>query len=205
MSEHPVLAERRALCALFRELGPDAPTLCEGWRTRDLAAHLWAREHRPDVGPGLVAGGPFARHTARVEARVAERPYDDTVAALEAGPTWFWPGRWSPSFDVHEWFVHHEDVRRADGRGPRDLGAFDAVVWDALGRWGRMMTRSLDSAVVLATPDGRSRTARAGDGTVTMTGAPGELLLALFGRAAEVEVNGDEAAVAAFEAASFGI
>src|SRR5205823_4475644 len=27
--------ERRALSALFEELGPDAPTLCEGWTTRD--------------------------------------------------------------------------------------------------------------------------------------------------------------------------
>ena len=47
-------AERHALCDLLIEVGPDAPTLCEGWSTFDLAAHLVVRERRPDRGPGLV-------------------------------------------------------------------------------------------------------------------------------------------------------
>ena len=37
-----------ALCDLFEEVGPDAPTLCGDWTTRDLAAHLVMRERRPD-------------------------------------------------------------------------------------------------------------------------------------------------------------
>jgi hypothetical protein len=37
--------ERLELCDLLLELGPDAPTLCEGWTTADLAAHLVLREH----------------------------------------------------------------------------------------------------------------------------------------------------------------
>ena len=41
--------ERADLCDLFRAVGPDAPTLCEGWTTRDLAAHLVVRERRPDA------------------------------------------------------------------------------------------------------------------------------------------------------------
>ncbi len=49
--------ERRALCALLDETGPDAPTLCEGWTTGDLAAHLVLRERRPDAAAG-VAGRP---------------------------------------------------------------------------------------------------------------------------------------------------
>jgi hypothetical protein len=32
--------ERQTLCDLLADLGPDAPTLCEGWTTLDLAAHL---------------------------------------------------------------------------------------------------------------------------------------------------------------------
>ena len=32
--------ERSALVASLRDAGPDAPTLCAGWTTRDLAAHL---------------------------------------------------------------------------------------------------------------------------------------------------------------------
>src|SRR5258708_22606003 len=57
--------ERAALCALLKETGPDAPTLCEGWRTNDLAAHLVLRERRPDAAAGLM-GGPLAGHTRRV-------------------------------------------------------------------------------------------------------------------------------------------
>ena len=40
-------AERLALADLMAEVGPDAPTLCGGWTTRDLAAHLLLRERRP--------------------------------------------------------------------------------------------------------------------------------------------------------------
>ena len=39
--------ERAALAALLHETGPDGPTLCEGWQTRDLVAHLVLRERRP--------------------------------------------------------------------------------------------------------------------------------------------------------------
>ena len=45
--------ERLALCALLDETGPDAPTLCEGWTTGDLAAHLVLRERRPDAAAGV--------------------------------------------------------------------------------------------------------------------------------------------------------
>ena len=34
-----VQRERDALVELVRAVGPDAPTLCEGWTTRDLLAH----------------------------------------------------------------------------------------------------------------------------------------------------------------------
>nr|BFF25281.1 hypothetical protein GCM10025732_32460 [Glycomyces mayteni] len=37
--------ERRDLCELLAEVGPDAPTMCEGWTALDLAAHLVLREH----------------------------------------------------------------------------------------------------------------------------------------------------------------
>src|SRR5262245_9679824 len=39
--------ERAALCDLLDRVGPDRPTLCEGWTTNDLAAHLWVRESDP--------------------------------------------------------------------------------------------------------------------------------------------------------------
>ena len=83
--------ERQVLCDLLSEVGPDARTLCAGWRTRHLAAHLVLRERRPDVGPGLVLGGSFARHTARVTERLAGRSEWDRLVGrlscqLRAGP-----------------------------------------------------------------------------------------------------------------------
>jgi uncharacterized protein (TIGR03083 family) len=54
--------ERTALCDLLTELGPDQPTLCAGWQTGDLAAHLVLREHRPDAGAGVL-GGPLSGYT----------------------------------------------------------------------------------------------------------------------------------------------
>ena len=77
--------ERLALCALLDETGPDAPTLCEGWTTGDLAAHLVLRERRPDAAAG-VAGGPLAGYTARVQQRLKERiPFPDLVRMIGSG------------------------------------------------------------------------------------------------------------------------
>src|SRR5437764_886442 len=108
--------ERRALCALLDEIGPDAPTLCEGWTTLDLAAHLVLREHRPDAGLGLL-GGPLARYTAHVQSKIAGRvPYARLVQIIRDGPTRFSmfaiPGM-DERANLVEYFVHYEDVRRA--------------------------------------------------------------------------------------------
>ena len=46
--------ERLLLADLLETAGPDAPTLCEGWQTRDLAAHVVVRERRPDAVGGLL-------------------------------------------------------------------------------------------------------------------------------------------------------
>ncbi len=204
---HPILQERADLCALFAEVGPDAPTWCGEWTTHDLAAHLRMREHRLDAGPGLVAGGVFARHTERVQKKTARRPYDALVADLRSGPPVQWPGRWAPDFDVHEWFVHHEDVRRPAGGAPRtDLGALEGPVWAAIGRFGKQLTRPLSCRVRVVSTDGREQVIKdAGDGEVVLTGPTGDLILRLFGRPIEVDVSGDDAAVDAFQRSDLGI
>ena len=202
---HPSLAERAHLCALFDELGPEAPTLCEGWRTTELAAHLWTREHRLDAGPGLLGRGPFAGYTARLEAKAARRPYGDVVADLRDGPPPQWFGRWVPAADLHEWFVHHEDVRRADGRPPREDDVLDEALWTALERWGKLLTRKARVGVELVAHDGRRRRVKAGDPSVTLTGRPGELLLTLFGRDAAVTIDGTPDALTAYRASSIGL
>lgn len=64
--------ERQALCDTLASLGPDAPTLCEGWTTADLAAHLMVREREPLAAAGIVLPGPFANlNRRRMEAAKA--------------------------------------------------------------------------------------------------------------------------------------
>jgi len=119
--------ERLALCALLEKTGPDAPTLCAGWTTGDLAAHLVLREHRPDAAAGVLSG-PLAGYTARVQRRIRERiPFPDLVQMIKSGPP-----RLSfmsvPGVDEHtnavEYFVHHEDVRRAAPQWePREISS----------------------------------------------------------------------------------
>src|ERR1700712_5790296 len=116
--------ERAALADLLTELGPDAPTLCGDWTTRDLAAHLVVREGRPHAGPGLVVKA-FEGCTESVQSSYADRPYGELVELVRTGP-----GRLSafslPGVDkflnTTEHVVHHEDVRRAQpGWEPREL------------------------------------------------------------------------------------
>ena len=68
-----LLKERAALCDTLEKYGPDAPTLCAGWLTLDLAAHLVAREARSDAAIGLVLPGPFAKHLQNVMDRYKAR------------------------------------------------------------------------------------------------------------------------------------
>ena len=204
--------ERLALCALFDETGPDAPTLCEGWTTGDLAAHLVLREHRPDAAAG-VAGGPLAGYTARVQHRLRQRiPFPELVRMIRSGPPHLsvmaLPGM-DERINAVEFFVHHEDVRRAaDGWEPRALGSGESdMLWGRL-RMARFMLRKAPVGVELArddvgpatdNPDGVPYriTARNATPAVTVVGSPAELTLWVMGRraAARVRMDGIQAAV----------
>jgi uncharacterized protein (TIGR03085 family) len=208
----PHRAERAALCDLFVQKGPDAPTLCEGWLTYDLAAHLFIRERRPLSGPGLVMGGAAARLTARILTRTKEtHSYADLVARVRSGP----PAVLAP-FDkvmnLTEYFVHHEDVRRGGGdntpRTPEELAAVEAALWKSLQRAGKFMTRPLKgTGLDLVTPGGDVIHARTETPCATLTGTPGEIVLFLSGRkaAALVEFGGPPEAVEVVRAAKFGL
>ena len=62
-------SERTQLAKLLLEVGPDAPTLCGDWTTRDLAIHLYLRENRPDAAAGMFIG-PVKGHLERVTEQV---------------------------------------------------------------------------------------------------------------------------------------
>ena len=201
--------ERRALCALLDKTGPDAPTLCEGWTTGDLAAHLVLRERRPDAAAG-VAGGPLAGYTARVQQRLKDRiPFADLVRMIRSGPprlsVMALPGVDERANSV-EYFVHHEDVRRgAPGWEPRELSRGEAdMLWRRL-RLARFMLRKAPVGVELARDDidtgadGASYriTARNATPAVTVVGSPAELTMWVMGRrtAARVRMDGIQVAV----------
>ena len=200
--------ERRALCALLDKTGPDAPTLCEGWTTGDLAAHLVLRERRPDAAAG-VAGGPLAGYTARVQQRLKDRiPFADLVRMIRSGPprlsVMALPGVDERANSV-EYFVHHEDVRRgAPGWEPREISRGEAdMLWHRL-RLARFMLRKAPVGVELARDDIEDGdgpayriTARNATPAVTVVGSPAELTLWVMGRrtAARVRMDGTEAAV----------
>ncbi len=202
--------ERQELCALFDELGPDVPTLCEGWTARDLAAHLVVRERRPDAALGILAA-PFARHGEKIRLEYAALPWDELVDLVRGGPPTL-SAFGLPAIDrlanTMEYFIHHEDVRRADGRPPRDLYPdLEDQLWDIIARMGKLMLRSAPCGVTLRSTGGRTVVANGAFPRVSARGRVGELALFIYGRqnAAQVELLGDEAAVAALLTADLGL
>lgn len=197
--------ERLALADLLADLGPDQPTLCAGWDTRMLAAHLVVRERRPDTTPG-VAIGALAGWTERVQKQYAGKPYDELVELVRTGP-----GLLSPFalpgvdrfFNTAEYVVHHEDVRRAQPRWkPRDLPSrVQDSLWQVAKARAPLAVRGLDAGFVLrrADSDGATHTVKDERPILTVVGEPLELVLFLFGRGdhAHVEVIGDDDAKAA--------
>jgi uncharacterized protein (TIGR03085 family) len=200
-------SERAALSELFLEVGPDAPTLCEGWDARDLAAHLVVRERRPDAAVGIVVK-PLAGHLDSVQHGLAHGDYDRLVATVRSGPP-FPLTLVDAQINTAEYFVHHEDVRRAqDGWEPRDLDPrLESALWKILRMQGRMLFRHSSVGVALRRPDGTTHVARGAEPMVTLVGPASELLLYAFGRTAHarVTIEGDPDAVTAFEGVSLGL
>lgn len=202
--------ERLALATLLREVGPDAPTLCEGWTTKDLLAHLLARERRTYAGIGLVFR-PFAGYSERT--RQAFLPdhgaggYGELIDAF-AAPPW-WSPLSNPLTDelvnTMEMFLHHEDVRRAGADWqPRELPeGMQGQLWRRLGALASLRLRGLPNRVTLVAPDHGERSV--GKGTqVHLTGPPAELLIFVSGRqrATRLDADGPQADIDALYGAN---
>jgi uncharacterized protein (TIGR03085 family) len=211
----PAAAERAALCDLFDQVGADAPTLCEGWVAADLAAHLVVRETRPDALAGLVIP-PLHGYTAKVEAaKRATTSFPELVRHVRSGPP-FWSPLGLPVVrdkgNLHEFFIHHEDVRRAQpGWKVRELDAdTTAGLWNVVRLMSPMLAKGLTGTRVdLKTPAGGERSLGPADGKhqVTITGEPGEILLYLSGRRpfAQVRISGSQSGQARLAAAPLGM
>ena len=202
---------RRELCDALLSVGPDAPTLCEGWTTRDLATHLIVRETRPDAAIGILLK-PFAGYADRVQKKVGRRGWTSLVDQIRSGPPIASPMRLRPVDDLTntlEYFVHCEDIRRgAPGWQPRPLTTVeDEALYTALRRGARLMTRKAPAGLILAAPGRPVIVAHRSTPEVTVSGPIGELVLFVYGRqaASRVEFDGPESAVEAIRTAKFGV
>jgi uncharacterized protein (TIGR03085 family) len=204
--------EREQLCVLLEEVGPRAPTLLAPWTTHDLAAHLVLREHDALAAPGLIVPGAWARFAERRRVAIKKQGFPRLVAMIRSGPPiGFFRVGWVRRFpNLNEYFVHHEDVRRANALGSRiNPPAEDDALFRNVARARRFLTRRLQGVgldLVWAGTD-QIISARRGQPTARVSALPGELLLFLFGRgeAAAVEISGSSEAVEAVKRTPFGM
>ncbi|GAB1646058.1 TIGR03085 family metal-binding protein [Krasilnikovia sp. MM14-A1259] len=205
--------ERAAVADLLLQVGPDAPTLCAGWTTRDLAAHLVIRERRPDSGAGIVVPR-FAAYTERIRTAKAAQPYERVVEEVR-NPPWWSPVS-NPLTDelanTVEFFIHHEDIRRAgSGWTPRTLDEGERqALWRTARLTARLRLRRLGMPVLVVAPgvgEQRVGAPSAGSPAVVLSGEPGELVMFLSGRqrAARVQVDGPDAAADRLRTARLGM
>jgi uncharacterized protein (TIGR03085 family) len=208
MPQNLAQSERQALCNLLEERGPLAPTLCEGWTTSDLAAHLFVRESRPLASPGILLA-PLAGLTEHaMEKAKRELGYGGLITRVRSGPPF--PFRIvDAQMNAMEYFVHYEDVRRSEaGWEPRDDRALDAELWAMVRRGARLMARRMHGAgLELVAPGFGTVVARSLEPRAVVIGGPQELMLLLFGRrsVARVEIDGPVAAQEALARARLGI
>lgn len=210
MSTH-AKRERLLLADLLEAAGPEARTLCNGWKTRDLAAHVVVRERRADAAGGILVGA-LKNRLERVQAEFAAKPYEELIQLIRTGPPRMSPfglKQLDEAANTVEFYIHAEDVRRAQPDwSQRDLDpVFADVLWGRTEKTARMLGRRAPVGLVLRRPDGQTAVAHKGTPVVTVTGEPGELLLFAAGRqdAARVELDGDKDALARLHTAELGL
>ncbi|MFD2080312.1 TIGR03085 family protein [Actinopolymorpha cephalotaxi] len=211
MTDH-ARAERRALADLLDALGPDAPTLCADWTTSDLAAHLVIREGDPLGAAGILLPPLAGRTKERMTGLVGRLGYAELVDRFRQGPPSWSPARLGAvdrAANTVEFFVHHEDVRRAQPDWTaRDLpDDFEDLLWRRVTSAGRMLFRRSAAGVLVARPDGATARVRKGEPTAVLSGLPSEITLYMFGRrgVSRAEVVGPPAAVQALAHAPLGV
>jgi uncharacterized protein (TIGR03085 family) len=152
---------------------------------------------------------PFAAYTNRVlQAVRAATSWEDLVARVRSGPPA--PLRLvDEAINTVEFFVHHEDVRRAASSWePRQLDdPEEAALWKRLRMSGRVLARRVPVGIAVDAPGYGQTTLRRGEPLVTVRGEPSEMILLAFGRGrhARLDYEGDEISVERLRHASFGL
>ncbi|MGZ8745173.1 MAG: TIGR03085 family metal-binding protein [Nocardioides sp.] len=202
MTDSLARRERQALCDLALTLDAEAPTLCGEWDLSMLLAHLIVRERRLLSASGIMIP-QLAGVTDRAMSKEATKGVPAMVKTLRKPPLTPYSLPVVERFtQTLEYFVHHEDIRRAQpGWEPRELPAEDVEeLWTLVSRSGAYLGRGLPVPVRLARSDrpGTSAAFRKGTDPVVVTGPVGELVLWAFGRSAlhEVTLDGPDDVVA---------
>lgn len=203
------LAERAEFLRTLRRWGPDAPTLCDEWPARRLAAHIVASEQ--GAGLPMTVAYPLwrvmsSRRAGAMQARLSEtgdrqmekaegRGWDWVLRRLETGPPRAFGLRLIAEVRLVEEWIHHEDVRRGNGEPPRamDDRQTHALIAGMLAITRFPVFADARRGIEAVLPDGSTYRVGQGEVTVRVRGEPGEVALWVAGRgaAARVEVDGD--------------
>ena len=203
--------ERAALADVLEELGPDAPTLCEGWTTKDMAAHVYVRERRPDAAIGVLPLGPLSAYTDRVMASTLRTlGYDEIVRRFRTVPPHLRIGPVDELMNTGEYWIHTEDVRRPNGLPRRDMPEeFERAIWGRLSRQARLSFRKAAVGMHIVPSVGEPVDVGPKDSpdVVEVRGRPSELLLLAYNRTADADVEyvGDADAVERLRSSKFGL
>jgi uncharacterized protein (TIGR03083 family) len=99
----------------------DAPTLCDGWRTREVVAHMTmpARLTGPEFMAEMqVAGGDFTTMSNAVAARDGARPTAALLADLRSDALHAWePPAGGPQGALTHCVIHGLDITESSGLG----------------------------------------------------------------------------------------
>jgi uncharacterized protein (TIGR03085 family) len=156
---------------------------------------------------------PLAGLTDRVSRRVAERDFTVLVERVRSGPPRYSPfavPRVDAMVNTMEYFVHHEDIRRArPAWTPRELKERDEDrLWRIVRVAGRGLVRGSDVAVTIERTDtGERAVLKKGGSAVVVRGLPSEVSLFVYGRKqhADVELLGADDDVARLRGSSLGV
>lgn len=189
------LREQRDLITTLSTVGPDAPTLCSGWRSRHLAAHLYLRLHRGGqlVRHRLRRGGADAFTVAYGDAHDQPESYERLLAQFRAAPSALNPMGWGgDNAHLLEYVVHHEDVRRAvdPDAPPRQLPPEMAeALWRRVRFFARLGSLRSRDGLVLVVPDGPRAVVRKAGRSTALVGDVTSLALHITGRTAHSGVR----------------
>jgi uncharacterized protein (TIGR03083 family) len=189
--------ERRRLADLLSGLTAEqqaAPSLCEAWSVRDVAAHLVMpmEVSVPKLAVTMVAcGGSFDRANVRLTRRQARRPMGEIIAILrEKADARFTPPGAGPEAPLTDLLVHGLDIRwplQLERDVPEDR-LHKALTFLTSRRAGGLVRKGTLAALRLQADD----VDWAHGSGPTVTGDAQALLLAITGRTAALgRLRGD--------------